>query len=357
MRWVIRVAAVVAALALGTATQAEDEALMIVLPTGVLPLAVSSSGVVVGGLRTGGGFHWMPTSGTVFIGGLQALAVSRDGRTITGEAFDANRIQQAAIWQRASEWRLLGSITPTARPCDRDLSTAIGSSDDGKTLVGLAWDTCAVARAFRWEEGTGMVNLGSTVTGRSSRANSVSGDGKVVVGWQELISGYWQAAKWVNGTQTLYTGDAGPLGQAWATNSSGSIIVGQVCRPGDLRDQSAWVWTARDGMACLPVPILRPAIEGSFLGIAQATSEDGRVIGGGHSFGLESESIIWIDRQPHYLKAYLREHGVPNAFEGWFNTGFVTDISRDGRVLVGYGAGPKDFTGYVVVLPGLGEQK
>jgi hypothetical protein len=94
-----------------------------------------------------------------------------------------------------------------------------------------------------------------------------------------------------------------------------------------------------------------------FIGIAEATSEDGRVIGGGHSFGLESEAVIWIDRQPYYLKDYLRQHGVPDAFEGWFNTGFITDISRDGRVLVGYGAGPKDFTGYVVVLPGLGEQK
>jgi uncharacterized membrane protein len=178
-----------------------------------------------------------------------------------------------------------------------------------------------------------------------------------VVGWQELLTGYWQAAKWVNGAQTLYTGNAGPLGQAWATNSNGSIIVGQVCRPGDDRDQSAWVLTARSGLACLPVPILRPAIEGSFLGVARATSEDGRVIGGGHSFGLESEAVLWIDRQPYYLKAYLRQHGVPDAFEGWINTGSITDISRDGRVLVGYGAGPKDFTGYVVVLPGLGEQQ
>jgi hypothetical protein len=90
--------------------------------------------------------------------------------------------------------------------------------------------------------------------------------------------------------------------------------------------------------------------EGDFLGRAQATSEDGRVIGGGQSFGLESEAILWLDKQPFYLKDYLRGHGVPDAFEGWVNTGTIEDISPDGRVLVGFGAGPTDFKGYIVIL-------
>jgi hypothetical protein len=107
----------------------------------------------------------------------------------------------------------------------------------------------------------------------------------------------------------------------------------------------------------LDVPRLRPSpIEGQFLGQALATSDDGRVIGGAHSFGLESESVIWIDRVPYYLEDYLHDHGAPNAFEGWVNTGFVTGISRDGRVLVGYGAGPRDFTGFVVIMPDIGEK-
>ncbi len=87
-----------------------------------------------------------------------------------------------------------------------------------------------------------------------------------------------------------------------------------------------------------------------------ATSDDGRVIGGGQSFGLESEAVVWIDKTPYYLKDYLEQHGVPNAFSGWVNTGTITDVSRDGRILVGYGAGPKDFTGYIVILPPLGGQ-
>ena len=73
---------------------------------------------MVGGLGTGGGFYWMPTTGRIFIGGLVASKVSRDGSTIVGRAIDS-RVIQAAIWQRAAEWRLLGSFRPNARPVTR----------------------------------------------------------------------------------------------------------------------------------------------------------------------------------------------------------------------------------------------
>jgi probable HAF family extracellular repeat protein len=173
-----------------------------------------------------------------------------------GEVFDA-RVQQAAIWQGGTDWRALGSIVPNARPCDLDLSTAIQTRADGKVVVGLGWDGCNVARAFRWEESTGMVNLGSTVAGRSSRADGVSGDGKVVVGFQEHTTGFWQGARWVGTQQTLFTGPLGIVGQAFDTNGDGSIVVGQVCRPGDPQDQSGWMWTSGGGVECLPVPRCR----------------------------------------------------------------------------------------------------
>jgi uncharacterized membrane protein len=193
-----------------------------------------------------------------------------------------------------------------------------------------------------------MVDLGSTVVGRSSRANAVSGDGKIVVGWQEHSTGPRMGVRWVDRRQEPFIGPGpdGIVGEAHATNSDGSIVVGQVCRLGAL-DQAAWMWTARDGVQCVPIP--RPRV-GGFLGIMLATSEDGGVIGGAHSFGLESEAVLWIDRTPSYLKDYLRAHGVPTAFEGWVNTGFITGVSPDGRILVGYGAGPRDFQGYMVIL-------
>ena len=335
-------------LILAATARTEDKTLLIELPTTVLPTDVSAGGaVVVGGYREPSAFYWMPTTSDIFMGGKGAAAVSRDGRIIVGTAADSAGREQAGIWQRATEWRLLGSIVPNPAPCDALLSSSYDTSDDGKVIVGLAWNGCNIARAFRWEESTGMVDLGSSVAGRSSRANGVSGDGSVVVGWQEAATGPRQGARWTGGRQELFTGPLGLVGEAHAANKDGSIVVGQACRFGDPLDQSAWIWTQRDGVQCVPTPRLRLSFP---IGMMLATSDDGRVIGGAQSFGLESEAVLWIDRSPSYLKDYLRSHGVPNAFEGWINTGFITGVSPDGRVLVGYGAGPKDFTGYIVIL-------
>jgi hypothetical protein len=138
------------ALTLSPAIQAADKALLIELPDQVLPLGVSSDFTVVGGLASGGGFYWLPTSGVVLIGGIQALSTSRDGDTIVGEVLDANKLQQAGIWQGGTDWRLLGSIAPNALPCDSDFSTAIQVSADGKTLhLVFSGDDCFSVRQAR----------------------------------------------------------------------------------------------------------------------------------------------------------------------------------------------------------------
>lgn len=336
------------------ALRAQSKATFIALPVGALATAIGANGAtVLGTFRPLRGFHWMPTRGVVDIGGISANDISRDGRTIVGEAI-ADRTQQAAIWQRAAEWRTLGSIVPNAQPCDTSLSSASATSGDGRVIVGLAWNGCNIARAFRWEESTGMVDLGSTVAGRSSRADGISGDGRVIVGWQDAADGFRQGARWVDGRQTVFTGPSGQVGEANAANADGSIIVGQVCDPAAAFAQSAWVWTPAAGTQCLPPPrFLPPTFR---IGIATSTSDDGRVIGGAQGFGLESEAVLWIDRSPIYLKDYLAEHGVANPFEGWVNTGTITDVSRDGRIVVGYGAGPQDFQGYIVYLAALGDR-
>ena len=267
---------------------------------------------------------------------------------------------QAAIWLRAAEWKLLGSFRPGAAPCDASLSGAQGTSGDGRVVVGHAYDGCNFTHAFRWEESTGMVDLGSSVAGHPSLATGVSGDGKVVVGYQEDATGYRRGARWIDGRQELFPGSEGFVGSANATNRDGTIIVGRICapaalRPGDPNFQSAWVWTPRDGTKCLPAPSLRPSPGPAIIVEANATSDDGRVIGGGQNVGgsADSNAIIWIDGSPTYLKDYLRAHGVPDAFESWPNTGAINGISPDGRILVGYGAAPAGFRGYIVIL---GEQ-
>ena len=357
-----RVLVIVLLLAPAMTARAGDQNLLIYLEqrSAAQPNGVSASGAVVAGsLGTGGGFYWMPTTGTVFIGGVGATNVSRDGRTIVGQAVDA-RVLQAAIWIRGAEWKPLGSFTPTAAPCGASLSLATDTTADGRVVVGYASNGCNLQHAFRWEESTGMVDLGSSVAGQISFANGVSPDGKVVVGYQETAGGFRRGARWVDGRQELFTGPDDLVGGANATNKDGSIVVGRVCSGEDEslqnpnpNGQSAWVWTQKDGLKCLPAPKRVPSPGPVIIVEANATSDDGRVIGGSQGIGADdTNAIIWIDRAPVYLKDYLQANGVPDAFKDWPNTGAITDVSPDGRILVGKGAAPAGFRGYIVILGG-----
>ncbi len=327
--------------------------LMITLAPEALPLAVGANGfVAAGGFFSGGALHWMPTSGVTDIGGRQATAVSRDGRTIVGDALDDRGYENAAIWTGGTTWRTLGSVG-SAQPCDLLLSSAYDTSADGSVIVGLAWDGCRHARAFRWDETSGMTDLGS-LRGDSTRANGVSADGRVVVGWEEGPQGPREGARWVDGREELIQGPGGPVGEAHATNHDGSLVVGTNCDFTQFTGPpTAWTWTQAAGVKCFPVTAPPWALRRDYQALMLSTSDDGRVIGGSLSFGLDAESVVWFDGEPFFLRDYLRAHGVPDAFDGWVNTGFVTGVSADGRTLVGYAAGPRTFQGFVVVLPEL----
>jgi uncharacterized membrane protein len=94
----------------------------------------------------------------------------------------------------------------------------------------------------------------------------------------------------------------------------------------------------------------------------RAVSDDGRVMGGSIDFNLadgETESVVWFDGEPVFLRDYLRSHGYPDAFEGHNNTGLITAISPDGRVIVGTNGGllgPANDNGFIVILPELGKK-
>ena len=369
-----RLLLVMAVFAASWTGQAADTPLLIEFSgrRAALASAVSASGTVAGSLNDGGGFHWTSTRGTVFIGGLAATAISLDGRTIVGSARDARGIRQAAFWLRAAEWQLLGALRPDVVPCQESISGATGTSDDGRVIVGAAnngtaSNACGAGNhAFRWEESTGMVDLGSTVAGEDSAASDVSGDGHVVVGHQDDSIGQSFGVRWVEGRQEpIPPVTALPrafVGPAHATNHDGSIVVGEICRPfatEPVNSQSAWIWTAREGTQCLPAPQVLPPPEGGSAGVpilvkALATSDDGRIVVGQQGIGSDdTEAVIWIDRTPHYLKDYLRANGIPDAFQRWFKTGSLTGVTPDGRILVGQGPALGGFNSYMVIL---GEQ-
>jgi probable HAF family extracellular repeat protein len=117
----------------------------------------------------------------------------------------------------------------------RVLERCVHVSRDGQVIVGIANDGCALAHAFRWTASTGMIDLGSSVQGKSSLASGVSGDGHVVVGYQDTAA-FRSGARWLNGREELIPGADGFVGNARAANIDGSIVVGQTCRPALLDD-------------------------------------------------------------------------------------------------------------------------
>ena len=334
----------------------------------LVPTSVGQNGFVVAGRYLGGGaFNWMPTSGVTLVGGVLAY-ISRDGKAMAGTTLDQNKIQQAAKWEGGRSWRTLGPLVPGAAPCGSSLSFAMGTSGDGRVVVGAGYygtnpaDSCNFSSAYRWEESTGFV-LMPTQDGDYTRAHAVSADGHVVVGIDAAKTGLWRGVKWVDGKHELIHGPVGEVVSAWAVNRDGTVIGGSGCTA-DLPNQppSAWSWTAAGGVKCHPAepPLWVRWVQGNNYNTYMfAVSDDGRVMGGDIQFNTafaEEESVVWFDGEPVYLRDYLRDHGYPDAFKDHANTGKINAVSPDGRVLVGDNAGlfgAANRWGFIVILPEL----
>jgi uncharacterized membrane protein len=344
---------------------------------GLAPTSIGLNGFIVAGDFTeGGAFHWMPTSGVTLIGG-ESGTISRDGRTTVGRLADANGNDQPAIWSGGTSWRLLGPLVPNALPCQGLLGSANAVSGDGSFVVGGGYygtsvtDACAGGSfsAFRWDESSGYVLLGEP--GRASRADAISADGRVIVGYQQGTLTAAEGVKWVDGRKETILGPLGlPVGFARTVNRDGTLIAGTACVP-DVepgRGPTAWAWTSAGGIKCYPVveiPAWVPWIDRRnqhYNVYIYAVSDDGRVMGGDIQFDTaagEEESVVWFDGEPVFLRDYLRDHGYPDAFKDHFNTGRITAISPDGRVIVGHNGGPFGSVnryGFIVILPELGDK-
>lgn len=335
---------------------------------GLAPTSVGQNGFIVAGDFTeGGAFQWMPTSGVTLVGGGSAY-VSRDGKAMAGSTLDSNRKQQLAKWEGGRSWRLLGPLVLGGLPCDSSYGFAMGTNADGRVVVGGGSystnpeDPCKLFAAFRWEESTGYV-LMPTQGGDYTRAHAVSADGRVIVGIDAALTGLWRGVKWTDGRHELIRGPIGEVVSAWAVNRDGTLIAGSGCTV-DLPNQppTAWSWTSAGGVKCHTAepPLWVRWVRGfNYNNYVRAVSDDGRVMGGDIEFDIaagEEESVIWFDGEPVYLRDYLRDRGYPDAFEGHANTGRITGVSPDGRVLVGHNGGPFGAInryGFIVILPEL----
>lgn len=306
--------------------------------------AISRDGQWITGTGASGYFRWSAGSGYEIIGGIGLSGVpdiANGGSPVGLTLPDASNgdADTAAVWT-PSGTTFIGGLGGQSGPF---LSATWGCSADGSVMVGLGWIDGGTAHAFRWTAAGGMIDLGA-VGGSSSRANGVSADGNVVVGWDEdSTTGQRRAAIFAGGSIQLI----GTNGEAFDASSDGSVVVG-------YENGRAFRWTQATGLVDLgQLPNSDPIFD---LAIGEACSADGNTIVGsnGNGFlGTPYRAFVW---RPGLgltdLRTLLVSMGAPQA-AGWVLSG-ATGISADGRTICGVGYDPNFvFQSWIATLPEL----
>lgn len=324
------------------------------LGAGYEATGISDTGVVVGtDTNTNQYFMWTAGGGMTLIGGVGAndgyggqATISNNGSRIGGTNINADTgLGEAAVYDTGlGTWTNLGGIGGSM---DNSTSSGWGISGDGETLVGLGWQSDGQARAIRWSQGSGMVNMGSSAPDRSSRANATNNNGTIIGGWQDNDSGR-QGAVWVNGTQRLLSDSNGfAVSEVLAVSGDGQWVTGVAY--GSL---SPYRYnTVTEVLEYLPV------VSGDFwfpTALGTAISDDGKtIIGSVRDFGppFGTPGFIWRDGfEAMTLNAYFDSMGVTYEEGFLFSAAFA--MSGDGLTMSGYGISQTDgLVGWVVTVP------
>lgn len=298
--------------------------------------AVSDNGVVSLHTSAGAIYKWDASGGLVQIGSISngypaagRTIVSNDGTKISSSVTNAatgfNEISTYDV--ATATWVNRGGLVPTG--WDGSVSSTWGMTANGSTIVGLGFLTAANAHAVKWDEVNGMVDLGSIVQGRSSRANAINASGTVIVGWQDESNGTRSGAKWQDGVESFITDNNGNnVGEAGGISADGSTIIGSA-------NPNPYVWNVVSGLTY----ITHPNASFSFKGGATGISGDGtKVIGYYRAFGappMSGEGFIWTSATGRVnLNDYAVSLGI--ATNG-VTMGLPLAISQDGKKIAGMG--------------------
>lgn len=235
---------------------------------------ISGDGTRAVGYGPSGGnyFRWELGVGVQNIGGLfesGAPRISDDGSTLLINALNPSTslVEMARYDWASGTTTTLGSLGSSS---GNSASSGWGLSGNGQVAVGLGWVTAGRAEAMV-VDGNTVSSLGTTVPGRSTRANNANFDGSSIVGWQDSSTGFRQGALWSGGVQTLMVdGNGNLMGELGDISADGTWAVGNgVSSNGFV----AYRWSAATGVQTLG-PNLLPGDRSG----ATAISNDGSVI-------------------------------------------------------------------------------
>jgi uncharacterized membrane protein len=213
-------------------------------------------------------------------------------------------------------------------------------SNGGRSVVGLGFqgEHCGEPRAFRWDAATNLTTaLEGTEDTRVSRANGISGDGRVVWGFKEGPTGFREAAIWIDGRINVLSVGENLVGEAYNASPNGRFVVGGVAG----LSGEAWRWSARRGLETIG------GLPDTFFSSAFAVSANGNVVTG-RSEGFDGLApFIWTPRLGLMsLRDFLVSQGTyldPNAVLYSPNS-----MSADGRRIAGVGGSINGTFGWVL---------
>ncbi|GIV09045.1 MAG: hypothetical protein KatS3mg019_1136 [Fimbriimonadales bacterium] len=217
--------------------------------------------------------YWVGTFGG---SSSEALGVSANG-TVVGWSFTANGQRRGLIWTRDSGIRVLDTL-------GGNISEAYGISRDGNIVVGYSNTPDLRSRAVRWESSNQtMEDLGAA---SPAQARGISADGSVIVGQTNGVPFRWTQA---TGVQPLSGIPTGWLGNALSTSADGAVVVGFVRPPST--SFRAFLW--RDGVLQI-LPTLQSG--SNAFGIAADVSDDARIaVGQANTLSGSTRAVRWVD--------------------------------------------------------------
>lgn len=252
--------------------------------------ALSADGdIAVGYSNTATGleaFRWSSATGLVGLGGFpiesNASDISADGQAIVGDGWSYMR-QQAFKWTQVDKFFNLGDLGG-----GRLWAFAEAISGNGQVVVGGAESSVDIFEAFRWTSASGMVGLGKLPGATShSRATDVSHDGEVIVGVSDSHAGR-RAFRWTEDEGMIDLGaipsESDVCGyqesEADSVSGDGEIVVGTSSTE---KCNEVFIWTQSSGIGLLQDVLVSQGIselsEWERIGHA-AISPNGRWIAG-----------------------------------------------------------------------------
>lgn len=316
---------------------------------------ISNTGTAVGNVFGVANFMWSVSEGAVIIGEASdagasgSATISADGSLISCSVINPNTgIEVAAIFKPLEDqWIYLEGLGVLL---DGGESSSWGMSSNGEHVVGLSWAGGGTANGVYWNHPNPVVDLGSTVVGRSSRANNVNADGSRKVGWQDSDFGFRQGVYWENGQQFfLNDNDGNILGEALGISADGKNITGF------SSDNQGYIWNENEGTILYNPNEDDPYSDEFFTSIV-AISDNGKVAVG-FSFNpfeggiLTGSGFIWTQEEGFKnLNEYISELGYDTL---GIDFAMADAVSPDGKYIGGIGVNQdlQDIRGYIIKLP------